>query len=152
MSIIFVSACALFGGNVDLGSVYLVSKYDPERDPHEDLVLAIAEAEKTNKHILLEVGGDWCSWCHILDEYIQEKPEVVSALQQNYVVIKVNYSEENSNDEFLTQYPPAAGYPHFYVLDQHGNFLHSQNTADLEEGQSYNDEVFLNFLAEWGPQ
>ena len=79
----------------------MVSEYDPARDPFVDLEQAVAEAGKTNKHILLEVGGEWCSWCHILDDYLQEKTEVANVLQQNYVVIKVNFGEENFNDEFF---------------------------------------------------
>ena len=152
ISVVFAIGCALLESRVDLESIYLVSEYDPERNPFTDLEQAVVEAEKNNKHILLEIGGDWCVWCHILDDFFQNKPKVAAALQQNYVVIKVNFSDENYNEAFLSQFPPAAGYPHFYILNQHGELLHSQNTAELEEGRSYNDEVFLAFLEDWRPQ
>lgn len=44
------------------------------------------------------------------------------------------------------------GYPHLFVLDADGKLLHSQNTADLEEGRGYNEGVVLAFLAKWAPK
>jgi hypothetical protein len=63
--------------------------------------------------------------------------------------MKVNYSDENPNTEFLERYPEIPGYPHFFVLDSDGTFLHSQGTAELEEGNGYNLQVFLAFLDKW---
>lgn len=125
--------------------------YDPARDPFADLETAVAQAQSENKHSLLIVGGDWCSWCHILEAYIDNHPNVYTALAQNFVVLKINFSEENLNEAFLGQYPEAGGYPHFYVLDATGEFLHSQDTVKLEAGDSYNEEKFIDFLLAWSP-
>jgi len=65
------------------------------------------------------------------------------------MVMKVNYSEENRNEAFLSRYPPIPGYPHIYVLESDGSLLHSQGTAVLEEGRSYSQDVFLTFLNKW---
>lgn len=72
-------------------------------------------------------------------------------LQDNFVIMKVNYSSENENEEFLKNYPDVPAYPHFFVLDSDGTLLHSQGTAELEEGRGYNQEAFLRFLNEWRP-
>jgi hypothetical protein len=64
-------------------------------------------------------------------------------------MMKVNWSRENHNEAFLGQYPEIRGYPHLFVLEKDGSFLHSQNTSDLEEGRSYNEEVLTGFLKEW---
>ena len=63
--------------------------------------------------------------------------------------MKVNYSDENANASFLTNYPEVPAYPHFFVLDSDGSFLHSQGTSELEEGRGYNEAVFLAFLEKW---
>src|SRR5262245_41978332 len=65
--------------------------------------------------------------------------------------MKVNYSSEDTNEEFLSTYPQVPAYPHFFVLDTDGSFLHSQGTAELEEGRGYNERVFLEFLERWKP-
>jgi hypothetical protein len=51
----------------------------------------------------------------------------------------------------MEQYPFVNGYPHFFILDTEGELVHSQDTAKLEEGQSYNHDVFLAFLEDWKP-
>ena len=65
--------------------------------------------------------------------------------------MKVNYSNENQNEDFLKDYPAVPAYPHFFVLDSDGKFLHSQGTAELEEGRGYDERVFLEFLEQWQP-
>lgn len=77
---------------------------------------------------------------------------MAAALKQDYLIMKVNYSDKNRNAEFLKGYPKVPAYPHFFVLDSDGKFLHSQGTAELEEGRGYNEKVFLAFLAKWRPK
>jgi len=65
------------------------------------------------------------------------------------VVLKVNYSDENENKDFLGKYPKIRGYPHLFVLDSDGKLLHSQGTAELEEGKGYNEQKVMAFLSKW---
>ena len=76
---------------------------------------------------------------------------MAAVLRQHFLIMKVNYSTENSNAEFLQDYPTVPAYPHFFVLESDGRFLHSQGTAELEEGRGYNESVFLAFLEKWQP-
>lgn len=124
--------------------------YDPNADPFADLASAVLEAQHTHKRILLEVGGEWCSWCHRLEEFIQSNEEIREALRRNFVVVKVNYSKENKNEAFLSQYPAIEGYPHIFVLDSDGTLLHSQDTGELEAGKGYDPEKLLQFIRTWG--
>lgn len=132
-------------------SFFTVAKYDPARDPVTDLEATVQRAQAEGKRILLDVGGEWCSWCHALDAYIQQNEAVREALQRHFLIMKVNYGKENSNQAFLSHYPEIPGYPHLYVLERDGTFLHSQGTAPLEKDLSYNEEVFLAFLKKWAP-
>lgn len=135
-----------------LNNSALVDVYDPARDPAEDLRQAILIAQKENKRIMLELGGDWCIWCKYLDEFYETHTAILQFRADHYVLVKVNFSDENVNQEFLSQYPAAAGYPHIYILDSDGTFLHSQATVDLEDGAvSYVPEVFMAFLEKWAP-
>ncbi len=135
----------------DTVNFYVVPAYDPQRDPAQDLAQVLTQTRTSGKRILIEVGGDWCTWCHALDRYIHDNEAVSEALRANFVVLKVNYSEENTNESFLSQYPEIPGYPHIFVLESTGELLHSQNTGDLEEGKSYSNEAFLSFLNKWSP-
>ncbi len=123
--------------------------YDPKRNPAEDLKHAITEAGRTHRRILVEVGGEWCVWCHALDHFFDRNPELTRLRDDKYVMVKVNYSDENRNQEFLSRYPKIGGYPHIFVLDSDGKLLHSQNTGELEKGKSYDLEKMTAFLKKW---
>jgi hypothetical protein len=66
------------------------------------------------------------------------------------VVVKVNYSEENKNEAVLSKLPKIPGYPHFFVLDKDGKFLHSQGTGELETGDHHDHDKMIAFLKKWG--
>lgn len=126
-------------------------KFDPARNAAADLAGAVTKAQKSGKRIILDIGGEWCGWCVWMDKFFVANSELARVRDENFVWLKINFSEENENAEFLAAYPKAAGYPHLYVLDENGKFLHSQSTAELEKGKSYDLEVFMNFLKKWSP-
>ncbi len=126
-----------------------VEKFDPTRNPFDDLKIAIEKAEQSNKTIILDVGGEWCIWCHRIDAFMHGTKEIQNLLDENFIVLKINYSKENKNEDFLSQYPKVEGYPHFFVLDKNGKLLHSLNTGDLEKDKDYDKEKFIAFLNKW---
>jgi hypothetical protein len=135
----------------DKHDFYTVDHYDKARNPAQDLAATIARAKAEKKHILVQVGGDWCGWCKRMSQYVETNERVRENIQQNYLIMKVTYDGEQKNEAFLSRYPPIPGYPHLFVLDAEGNLLHSQGTAELEEGSGYNEQVYLAFLDKWKP-
>lgn len=134
----------------DMEHSALVNIYDPARNPADDLDQAIVLAQKENKRIMLEMGGNWCIWCKHMDDFYAAHADLLQYRTEHYVLVKVNVSTENSNEEFLSRYPEVAGYPHIFILDSDGTFLHSQNTGELEDGaDSYVLDVFMAFLQKW---
>ena len=127
----------------------LPTKFDPARDPAKDVAAAAAAAKAQGKRVLVDVGGEWCVWCHIMDDFIAANPDVRSVLDAGYVVVKVNWSRENKNEAFLSAYPRINGYPHLFVLDGDRKLVHSQETDVLEQGRGYDKATFLAFLGKW---
>ncbi len=124
-------------------------KFDPARNPAKDVQEAVTKAKSENKRIILDVGGEWCSWCHRLDKFLHENEDLHQYLTAHFVIVKVNYSEENKNEEFLGRYPVIDGYPHLFVLESDGKLLLSQSTGDFEQGKGYDRDKFMNFLRKW---
>ena len=127
-------------------------KFNPQSDPFKDLQTAVKEAQKVHRNIILDVGGEWCIWCHRLDEFIEGNPRINKLLDSNFITVKVNYSPENKNEKFLSQYPKIEGYPHLFVLSTNGKLLHSQDTGLLEKDKSYNSKKIIQFLKKWMPK
>jgi thioredoxin-related protein len=124
-------------------------KFDPKRDAAKDIAAAVAEAKQTNRRVLLDVGGEWCIWCRRLDTLFVKNPDLGKYLHDNFVVVKVNYSKENKNEKVLSRYPKIQGYPHFFVLDNDGKLLRSQDTGELESGKGHDRDKVLAFLKTW---
>ncbi len=123
--------------------------FDPTRNPGVDLKAAVDLAQSTNKRIILDVGGEWCIWCHRIDAFIENNKDIKFLMDENFVVLKINYSKENKNEEFLSRFPQVVGYPHFFVLDKDGKLLYSQNTGELEKDKDYDKDKFIAFLNKW---
>lgn len=123
--------------------------FDPTKDPFEDWKVTVDEATKLNKRIILDVGGDWCVWCHRIDAFMHSTEEIESLLDEHFIILKINFSKENKNEKFLSQYPAIEGYPHFFVLEKDGSLLHSQNTGELEKDKDYDKDKFVAFLKKW---
>jgi thioredoxin-related protein len=126
-------------------------KFDPTRDPAKDVAAAVESASKSGQRILLDVGGEWCPWCRKLDAFFEDNRDIAAFLHKNFVVVKVNFSKENSNEKFLSQYPAIRGYPHMFVLDSDGKLLHSQSTGELEDGDHHDHDKVFAFLKKWAP-
>jgi hypothetical protein len=90
-------------------------------------------------------------WCRVMDRFFAANRDVRQLRDANYVLLKVNYSDENRNEAFLRRFPPVAGYPHFFVLDTTGRLLHSQDTSVLEAGKDYDAAAMRAFLVKWAP-
>lgn len=126
-------------------------KFDPKADPVADLKTAVEKARSEHKRIILDVGGEWCVWCHYLDSFFAKNADLMKLREDNYVWLKINMSQANENKAFLAAYPEIQGYPHLFVLENDGTLLHSQHTNVLELGKSYDLGKMTEFLNKWAP-
>jgi thiol:disulfide interchange protein len=130
----------------------LPARFDPARDAARDLQTALQMARATRRRVLAEVGGEWCTWCHIMDRFFTANPDLAKIRDANFIVLRINFSKENKNEAFLARWPKVAGYPHLFVLDANGRLLHSQDTSALEATKDYDPAAFRKFLVDWAPR
>jgi thiol:disulfide interchange protein len=125
----------------------LPATFDPARDGAADVAYALSLAKAQGKRVIVDVGGEWCSWCHVLDRFIAANDDVRDVVDAHYVWVKVNFSKQNENAALLARWPKVAGYPHLFVLDANGAVVLSQDTEALESRRTYDKARFLAFLA-----
>jgi thioredoxin-related protein len=123
--------------------------YNEKNDPFKDATAAIALANKTHRNVLIEIGGNWCTWCNKMDEFLEKNPEVYQALHSKFVLLKVNVSDGNENKAFMSSLPPVLGYPHMYVSTSTGKMILSKDTAQLQKNGQYNVDLWLKFINQW---
>ena len=128
--------------------------YDPEADATADIENAVSKAKREGKHVLLQIGGNWCPWCIRLHEYYTSNQEIKDLMDAHYVTVLVNYSKENRNIDVLHDlgFPQRFGFPVLVVLDPQGNRLHTQDTGLLESGGTYDQKKLMSFFRNWTPQ
>jgi len=123
--------------------------YDDQRDPFKDAAAALSLAKETNRQVLIEIGGNWCTWCHKMDSFLAKNPDVYKALHSQYVLLKINVSDSNENNDFMESLPPVLGYPHMYVSTAQGKMILSKDTAELLDDNNYSKAQWLSFLTKW---
>lgn len=128
--------------------------YNPAADAKADIEAAVQKAAKEGKHVLLQIGGNWCSWCILFHNKVSSNDTLKTALENNYVSYHLNYSQENKNEEILASlgYPERFGFPVFVILDGKGNRLHTQNSVYLEQGKGHSTSAVLEFFNHWSPK
>jgi thiol:disulfide interchange protein len=124
--------------------------YDPQADPFEQYHQAVASAKAEGKLVLIIAGGDWCTWCHVLNKFVSSNDDVQRSLEDAFVVMKVYVGDENYNQDFFSQLPAARGAPHFWIVSPDKQVLASQSTGAFEHGRrGYDKGEFLAFVGHW---
>lgn len=158
---IVVLAVALFATAVNAQEQTAPKKvYNEEINPLEQIDQAVARAKAEGKHVICQVGGNWCPWCLKFADFITNDSTISKMIEDNYVYIHVNY-RPNTKDEAkkaLGQQmlkrlgnPARFGFPVFVVLDGEGNVLHIQDSVLLEEGKGYHKDRTVHFFKQWTP-
>lgn len=144
---------ALIAGliSLTLSAQHTVKIYNPDADAKKEVAAAVAKAGAEGKHVLLQIGGNWCPWCVRFHKMVNEDAKLDSLVKANYEVVVVNYSNENNNHEFLATlgYPQRFGFPVFVILDGKGNVLHTQDSGYLEQDKGYSREKVERLFMNW---
>ncbi|HMK02583.1 MAG TPA: thioredoxin family protein [Ferruginibacter sp.] len=123
--------------------------YHPEADAEKDIAAAIKQAKAENKYVLIQGGGNWCSWCIEFAGFCKADPKIDSVINAGFIWYHLNYSKENENKKVFAKYGYAQrfGFPVFIILNEKGERIHTQNSVYLEDGKkSYTRARVQEFL------
>lgn len=125
--------------------------YNPAANATKDIEAAVKKAKQQGKLVLIQAGGNWCTWCIRFNKFVHADAQLDSVINKNYVVYHLNYSPENKNKAVFEKYGFAQrfGFPVFLILDANGQLIHTQNSAYLEEGKGYSKNKVLEFFEQW---
>ena len=146
---LLVLAAAVLAFATGARAADLPDRFEPTRDAAADIAQALATAAATGRRVLVDVGGEWCTWCHIMDAFFASDAEARALRERSFVWVKVNWSPQNRNEAVLSRWPKVKGYPHLFVLAADGTLLHSQDTGELEAKRGYDRAAFIAFLKRW---
>ncbi len=128
--------------------------YNPSADAQKEISIAVKKAKAEHKFVLIQTGGNWCSWCIEFERVVKADPQLDSVINSAFIPYHLNFSKENENKKIMAQYgyPQRFGFPVFIILDANGKVMHTQNSEYLEDGKkSYNKNKVQSFLEMWSP-
>lgn len=129
--------------------------YHPNADAAKDIAAAVKKAKAEHKYVLLQGGGNWCSWCIEFARFCKADSKIDSVIKASFVWYHLNFSKENENKAVFAKYgyPQRFGFPTFIILNEKGERIHTQNSEYLEDGKkSYDQRKVQSFLEMWSPR
>lgn len=145
--ILFFISFACFGQEAKL--------YNPNANASQEVAAAIIKAKAQGKFVLIQAGGNWCSWCIEFARFTKEDIKIDSVIKASFIVYHLNYNKENENKAMFAKlgYPQRFGFPVFIVLNAKGQRIHTQASEYLEDGKkSYSQQKVQSFLEMWSPR
>ena len=80
---------------------------------------AFLEAKNLDKLVFLEVGANWCHWCHVMDDSTYSDPKVQSYLNDHFILCR---EDQDARPDLYAAYKPW-GWPAIIVLNAAGEEL-----------------------------
>lgn len=72
---------------------------------------AVKIAQRENKGLLVDAWAQWCTACLQMDADVWVNPEVTSFVSQNFIPVKIDFTESNPQSDRLAEQWDLAGLP-----------------------------------------
>jgi len=130
--------------------------YDTKSDGEKQIADALKIAARDKKHVLLQFGANWCSWCRQLHKLFKEDARVAANLQSNYELVLIDVDtvdgqKHNAKIDAIYGDPTKLGLPVLVVLDAEGKQLTTQSSEPFEVEDHHDPAKVLAFLDKWSP-
>ena len=121
--------------------------YDETADAHQNIAEAVKLAKKSDKHILLEMGGNWCPDCRALGAYLARE-DIKAWLDDRFIVVPVDVGEWDKNIDIAERYgnPISEGIPALVVLDKNENVVFATLAGELASARSMSGDDLIEWL------
>ena len=112
---------------------------------------AFARARKSHKRVLIDLGGNWCGDCIILDNVMQ-LPEVKSFVDAHYEAVSVDVGRFDRNLEIPARFgitKRLEGVPSVLIATPDGRLVNAGHTAALVDARSMTPQAIADWIAQW---
>lgn len=117
-------------------------------DAKEVFAAALAEAQKSDKQVLVHYGAPWCVFCGLLEECLDENRVL---LEQDYVLVKIDETTMKNTDELGAPWgkTPDEGIPWMAIVDSEGKSLitSTDSPTGMNIGHPMETEELDHFMA-----
>jgi thiol-disulfide isomerase/thioredoxin len=126
--------------------------FDASLDAEAQLARGLARARVTGRLLLVELGGNWCADCRLLDG-VMALPEVSTFVDAHFVEVHIDVGRMDRNLQIPARYgvKNLVGVPSVLVIDRDGRLLNFGHTAALADARTMTPQALADWLAQWTP-
>jgi thiol-disulfide isomerase/thioredoxin len=126
--------------------------YDVDANADKAVARAKAEAKKTGRLLLIDLGGNWCGDCRVLDGTL-ELPAVKAFMDKHYVVAMVDVGRFERNLQIPAHYgfkTRLKGVPTLLVVDPvTDRLINRDDVFALSSAGDMSPQALADWLARW---
>jgi thiol-disulfide isomerase/thioredoxin len=136
----------------------LPKPYDEKASPAQvDAAVdaAFARAKASGKTVIVDLGGNWCSWCRSLAG-VMSLPEAKPFMDRNFELVTVNISSAKGltdrNNQVLKRFKVAKvdGVPWLIVAAPDGKILASSSAVTDDKHET--PQAMIDWIAQYAPE
>ncbi|MFZ6757698.1 thioredoxin family protein [Undibacterium sp. Ji50W] len=122
--------------------------YDESADARTAITKALAEAQKSDKKVLVIFGANWCKDCLELDKSMHGKNAPL--LNSKFVTVKVNVGQFDKNMDLSDSYgtPTKKGIPAAVLLRPDNSVLYASKGGELSNARKMSEQGVYDFFDE----
>jgi len=145
-SLIAASSTAL-AAETAAPAVALKPVYNEQADARAELNIALGQAAKEKKNVLVVFGANWCPDCRSLSEKMSAG-ELAGQVDKRFVVLKVDVGRFDKNTDLAAQMgvPLKKGIPAVAVLKNDGTVASATGAGELADARGMGPDAVLKVL------
>jgi hypothetical protein len=124
--------------------------FQPTANATVSLKAALNKANRENKHVLVEFGGNQCDSCSRLNAAFTQDAEIAAAFRKGFVLVLVDIdSNQNLVSQYVQDETQEKRVPFLALLNKEGKVLKRQPTDELSGGSRLDVGKVKQFLQQW---
>jgi len=131
--------------------------YDVKADGEQQIAVAVAQAGRERKRVLLDLGANWCADSQALFQLFNTNPEIRRVIEDYYVFEMIDVNQRGlgaRNAKVVARFgdPIATGIPVLLILDANGVLLNNDPAERLPDSAHNHPTMVLAYLRKWAGQ
>jgi thiol-disulfide isomerase/thioredoxin len=131
--------------------VVVAQPYDEKADADAAVAAAFEKAKRSNKLVLLDLGGNWCPDCIVLANFLQ-LPEIKRFTDKHYEIVSVDVGRFNRNLQVPARFgftERLKGVPTVLVATPDGKLVNPGNVFAFTDARHMTPKALADYIAKW---
>ncbi|HKQ45060.1 MAG TPA: thioredoxin family protein [Rhizomicrobium sp.] len=124
--------------------------YDEAANADVQVAAAFARAQKSQKRVLIDLGGNWCPDCIVLTN-LMKLPQMRRFMDRHYELVMVDVGRFNRNLQIPARFGIAKlrGVPALLIATPGGTLINKDNVFATTDARNMTPQAIADYLAKY---